>query len=101
MNPSSNAQPKIAEMYPGIYQPDGKTLGEGGPDLPMQPLNTLLGFCAPRRCGNRAEGGAPTPFFVGAAPSRRCPLPITPPLHTPHAPPAGANSRADLAISGY
>ena len=44
MNPSSNAQPKIAEMYPGIYQPDGQTLGEGGPDLPMQPLNTLLGF---------------------------------------------------------
>ncbi len=44
MNPSSNAQPKIAEMYPGIYQPSGQTEGEGGPDLPMQPLNTLLGF---------------------------------------------------------
>lgn len=44
MNPSSNAQPKIAEMYPGIYQPTNQTEGEGGPDLPMQPLNTLLGF---------------------------------------------------------
>lgn len=44
MNPSTNAQPKIAEMYPGIYQPAGQAAGEGGPDLPMQPLNTLLGF---------------------------------------------------------
>lgn len=44
MNPSSNAQPKIAEMYPGIYQPTNPAEGEGGPDLPMQPLNTLLGF---------------------------------------------------------
>jgi hypothetical protein len=44
MNPSSNAQPKIAEMYPGIYQPHGQISDEGGPDLPMQPLNTLLGF---------------------------------------------------------
>ncbi len=44
MNPSSNAQPKIAEMYPGIYQPASQSEGEGGPDLPMQPLNTLLGF---------------------------------------------------------
>jgi ParB-like chromosome segregation protein Spo0J len=44
MNPSSNAQPKIAEMYPGIYQPASQAEGEGGPDLPMQPLNTLLGF---------------------------------------------------------
>ena len=44
MNPSSNAQPKIAEMYPGIYQPTNRSEGEGGPDLPMQPLNTLLGF---------------------------------------------------------
>ena len=44
MNPSSNAQPKIAEMYPGIYQSAGQAEGEGGPDLPMQPLNTLLGF---------------------------------------------------------
>ena len=44
MNPSSNAQPKIAEMYPGIYQPANQAEGEGGPDLPMQPLNTLLGF---------------------------------------------------------
>ena len=43
MNPSSNAQPKIAEMYPGIYQPASQAEGEGGPDLPMQPLNTLLG----------------------------------------------------------
>ena len=44
MNPSSNVQPKIAEMYPGIYQPSSQAEGEGGPDLPMQPLNTLLGF---------------------------------------------------------
>jgi ParB-like chromosome segregation protein Spo0J len=44
MNPSSNAQPKIAEMYPGIYQPANQAEGEGGPDLPTQPLNTLLGF---------------------------------------------------------
>ena len=44
MNPSSNAQPKIAEMYPGIYQPTNQGEGQGGPDLPMQPLNTLLGF---------------------------------------------------------
>lgn len=44
MNPSSNAQPKIAEMYPGIYQPVSQAEGEGGPDLPIQPLNTLLGF---------------------------------------------------------
>jgi ParB-like chromosome segregation protein Spo0J len=48
MNPNSNALPKIAEMYPGIYpgiyQPTSHTEGEGGPDLPKQPLNTLLGF---------------------------------------------------------
>lgn len=44
MNPSTNAQPKIAEMYPGIYQPANHAEGEGCPDLPMQPLNTLLGF---------------------------------------------------------
>ena len=44
MNPSSNAQPKIAEMYPGIYQSGRQAEGQGGPDLPMQPLNTLLGF---------------------------------------------------------
>jgi hypothetical protein len=44
MNPSSNAQPKIAEMYPGIYQPASQAEVGGGPDLPMQPLNTLLGF---------------------------------------------------------
>ncbi len=44
MNPSSNAQPKIAEMYPGIYQPASQAEGQGGPDLPIQPLNTLLGF---------------------------------------------------------
>ena len=42
MNPSSNAQPKIAEMYPGIYQPTGHT--DEGPNLPTAPLNTLLGF---------------------------------------------------------
>ena len=44
MNPSSNVQPKIAEMYPGIYHPASLAEGEGGPDLPLQPLNTLLGF---------------------------------------------------------
>ena len=48
MNPNSNALPKIAEMYhgiyPGIYQPASHTEGEGGPDLPKQPLNTFLGF---------------------------------------------------------
>ena len=44
MNPSSNAQPKIAEMYPGICLPTNQGEGQGGPDLPMQPLNTLLGF---------------------------------------------------------
>jgi ParB-like chromosome segregation protein Spo0J len=44
MKPSSNAQPRIAEMYPGIYQPASHAEGEAGPDLPMQPLNTLLGF---------------------------------------------------------
>jgi ParB-like chromosome segregation protein Spo0J len=44
MNPNSNAQPRIAEMYPGIYQPASHAEGEGGPDLPIQPLNTLLGF---------------------------------------------------------
>ena len=43
MNPSSNAQPKIAEMYPGIYQPAEHLEGRG-PDLPIRPLNTLLGF---------------------------------------------------------
>ena len=42
MNPSSNVQPKIAEMYPGIYQPTGHT--DEGPNLPTAPLNTLLGF---------------------------------------------------------
>ena len=45
MNPSSNAQPKIAEMYPGIYQPASQAEGESGPDLPMQPLNT----CCPAK----------------------------------------------------
>ena len=43
MNPNSNAQPKIAEMYPGIYQP-AEQMDRGGPDLPIRPLNTLLGF---------------------------------------------------------
>ena len=43
MNPNSNAQPKIAEMYPGIYQPAEHLEGRG-PDLPIRPLNTLLGF---------------------------------------------------------
>ena len=38
--PSSN----LTEMYPGIYQPSSQAEGQGGPDLPMQPLNTLLGF---------------------------------------------------------
>lgn len=42
MNPRSNAQPKIAEMYPGIYQPAGHA--DDGPKLPTAPLNTLLGF---------------------------------------------------------
>jgi ParB-like chromosome segregation protein Spo0J len=48
MNPNSNALPKIAEMYPGIYpgiyQPTSHAEKEVGPDLPKQPLNTLLGF---------------------------------------------------------
>lgn len=43
MKPSSNAQAKIAEMYPGIYQPAEHLEGRG-PDLPIRPLNTLLGF---------------------------------------------------------
>ena len=43
MNPNSNSQPKIAEMYPGIYQP-AEQMDRGGPDLLIRPLNTLLGF---------------------------------------------------------
>ena len=44
MNSINNGQAKIAEMYPGIFQPSNQAEGEGGPDLPMQPLKTLLGF---------------------------------------------------------
>ena len=45
MNPSTNAQPKIAEMYPGIYRPSrDSTSDDDGPNLPTGPLNTLLGF---------------------------------------------------------
>ena len=46
MNPSSNAKPKIAEMYPGIYRPGSGSNSDGddGPNLPTGPLNTLLGF---------------------------------------------------------
>lgn len=38
MNPSSNAQPKIAEMYPGIYQPTSHT--DEGPNLPTAHFKT-------------------------------------------------------------
>lgn len=44
MNLRSKVQPKIAVIYSGIYQPNGQTGEDYGPDLPKQPLNILLGF---------------------------------------------------------
>ncbi len=42
MNPvQPNPRSNLTEMYPGIYQP-GR--GDDGPNLPVAPLNTLLGF---------------------------------------------------------
>ena len=100
MNPSSSVQPKIAEMYPGIYQPDGKTLGEGGPDLPMQPLNTLLGTARRGDAAIAPRAALPPPSCGSRALAAMPPANYTPITYTP-CPPAVANSRADLAISGY
>ena len=50
MNPATNLAPKLAQLYPGVYNPDGPLDGDvdGGGDtaskLPTKPLNTLLGF---------------------------------------------------------
>lgn len=42
MNHALNITTKVAEMYPGVYH--GKARSSDGPDLPIRPLNTLLGF---------------------------------------------------------
>ena len=36
--------PRVAEMYPGIYQTGDDESGNNSSNLPTQPLNTLLGF---------------------------------------------------------
>ena len=42
MSQTQQKKSEIAEMYPGIYRPERD--GDDGPNLPTQPLNTLLGF---------------------------------------------------------
>ena len=50
MNPATNLAPKLAQLYPGVYNPDGPLGGDVDGDadaahkLPTKPLNTLLGF---------------------------------------------------------
>ena len=46
MNPATNLAPKLAQLYPGVYNPEGQLESDGDtmPNLPMKPLNTLLGF---------------------------------------------------------
>jgi len=48
MNPATNLAPKLAQLYPGVYNPDGQLDGDVDSDaahkLPTKPLNTLLGF---------------------------------------------------------
>jgi|AntAceMinimDraft_1070359.scaffolds.fasta_scaffold25854_3 ParB-like chromosome segregation protein Spo0J len=44
MNPATNTQTKVSEMYPGIYQATAQSDADQGPNLPIKPLNTLLGF---------------------------------------------------------
>ena len=50
MNPATNLAPKLAQLYPGVYNPDGQLDGDVNGDadaahkLPTKPLNTLLGF---------------------------------------------------------
>ncbi len=47
MNPATNLAPKLAQLYPGVYNPDGPLDGDVDADahkLPTKPLNTLLGF---------------------------------------------------------
>ena len=43
MSQTQQEKPEIAEMYPGIYRPE-RDGDDDGPNLPTQPLNTLLGF---------------------------------------------------------
>ena len=53
MNTARQAVPhtphsNLTEMYPGIYRPGSDSTrdgdGDDGPNLPTDPLNTLLGF---------------------------------------------------------
>ena len=50
MNPATNLAPKLAQLYPGVYNPGGPLDGDVDGDadaahkLPTKPLNTLLGF---------------------------------------------------------
>ena len=46
MNPANNIAPKLAQLYPGVYNPDGQADSDGdtASKLPTKPLNTLLGF---------------------------------------------------------
>jgi hypothetical protein len=46
MNPATNLAPKLAQLYPGVYNPDGQLDGDADAahKLPSKPLNTLLGF---------------------------------------------------------
>ena len=46
MNPATNLAPKLAQLYPGVYNPDGPLDGDvdAANKLPTKPLNTLLGF---------------------------------------------------------
>ena len=46
MNPATNLAPKLAQLYPGVYNPDGQSDSDGdaASKLPTKPLNTLLGF---------------------------------------------------------
>ena len=46
MSPNNNLAPNLAQLYPGVYNPDAQSGSEGDSahKLPTKPLNTLLGF---------------------------------------------------------
>lgn len=46
MNPATNLAPKLAQLYPGVYNPDDQSdsNGDTASKLSTKHLNTLLGF---------------------------------------------------------
>jgi len=53
MNPATNLAPKLAQLYPGVYNPDGQLDGDADAahKLPTKPLKSLWTNCCPaKRC---------------------------------------------------